>query len=138
MATEITARFKDSQNHFANDNTHVAMLAWLPEHLIYGKPYIIDVCVSSGKSVAEARDNHYHNPPGYIVIEPLDTGARTRNLQQTNTSGYKFQGAQDEFDKAKQLVESWGPDRRKYKPCADYQLLVRELMAKFSYRLDTN
>jgi len=31
LATEITARFKDSQNHFTKDNTHVAMLAWLPE-----------------------------------------------------------------------------------------------------------
>lgn len=27
LATEITARFKDSQNHFAHDQTYVAMLA---------------------------------------------------------------------------------------------------------------
>lgn len=46
----------------------------------------------SGRSVAEARDNHYHNPPDYLVIEPEDTTSRTRNLQQTNTNGYKFQG----------------------------------------------
>jgi len=65
MATEITARFKDSQNHFVHDNTYVAMLAWLPEHMIYGKPRIIGVCVASGKSVAAARDAHYHNPPDY-------------------------------------------------------------------------
>lgn len=31
LATEITARFKDSQNHFLDDRTHVAMIAWLPE-----------------------------------------------------------------------------------------------------------
>jgi hypothetical protein len=67
MATEITARFKDSQNHFVNDNTCVVMLAWLPEYLIYGKPKIIGVCVASGKLVAAARDLHYHKPPDYFV-----------------------------------------------------------------------
>jgi hypothetical protein len=57
LATEITARFKDSQNHFSEDQTYVCMLAWLPEKIIFGKPRIIDVCVISGKSVAESRDN---------------------------------------------------------------------------------
>ena len=38
LATEITARFKDSQDHFKQDQTYVCMLAWLPEQLIYGKP----------------------------------------------------------------------------------------------------
>ena len=91
LATEITARFKDSQNHFTDGNTYVCMLAWLPEHIIYGKPYILDVVVVSGASVAQSRDNHYHNPPEYIVLEPEDTKARTRNLQQTNTNGFKLQ-----------------------------------------------
>src|SRR5208282_6534727 len=31
LATEITARFKDSQNHFKYDQTNVCMLAWLPD-----------------------------------------------------------------------------------------------------------
>ena len=70
MATEITARFKDSQNHFINDNTYVAMLAWLPERVIFGKPKIIGVCIASGKSVSEARDTHYHDPPDYLVSNP--------------------------------------------------------------------
>ena len=73
LATEITARFKDSQNHFADDRTYVCMLAWLPENLIFGKPVIVDVCVVSGASVAKARDDHYHNPPDYLVLEPGDT-----------------------------------------------------------------
>jgi hypothetical protein len=30
LATEMTARFRDSQNHFPDDQTHVAILAWLP------------------------------------------------------------------------------------------------------------
>jgi hypothetical protein len=139
LATEITARFKDSQNHFADDNTHVCMLAWLPEHIIFGKPYILDVVVVSGRSVAEARDNHYHNPPDYLVLEPEDTKARTRNLQQTNTNGYKIQTTNaGELAEALRIVQSWGDGGRAYKPTADYQHRLRELLGRFTYRLDTN
>ena len=138
LATEITARFKDSQNHFLDDRTYVAMIAWLPEHLIYGKPKIIDVVVVSGASVAKARDDHYHNPPDYLVMEPGDTKARTRNLQQTNTNGLKFQGTPDEFKQAEALVRKWGTGSEKYQPSAAYQEKLRDLVAKFPYRLDTN
>ena len=138
MATEITARFKDSQLHFLHDQTYVCMLAWLPEFLIFGKPKIIDVCVVSGLSVAKARDDHYHNPPDYLVLEPEDTTARTRNLQQTNTNGYKWQGTQEQFAEANRLVQSWGAAGRDYLPVRQYQLLLRELIQRFPYRLDTN
>ena len=138
LATEITARFKDSQNHFIDDRTYVAMLAWLPEHLIYGKPYILDVAVVSGASVAKARDDHYHNPPDYIVLEPEDTKSRTRNLQQTNTNGHKWQGTREEFKEAEAIVGKWGRKGRKYKPTAAYQHKLRGLLNKFHYRLDTN
>jgi hypothetical protein len=138
LATEITARFKDSQNHFQFDQTYVAMLAWLPEKIIYGKPRIIDVCVVSGLSVALARDTHYHNPPDYLVLEPEDTTQRTANLQQTNTSGYKFQGSDDELLEAHKLVDSWGAPGKIYKPTREYQHLLRELLIRYKYRLDTN
>jgi hypothetical protein len=138
LATEITARFKDSQNHFAQDQTYVAMLAWLPEFLIFGKPTIIDIVVVSGASVAKARDDHYHNPPDYLVLEPGDTAARTSNLQQTNTSGYKFQGTPEQFRKAQAAVRRWGRNESTYKPTVAYQTLLRELIARFPYRLDTN
>jgi hypothetical protein len=138
LATEITARFKDSQNHFTDDRTYVAMLAWLPEHLIYGKPYILDVVVVSGASVAKSRDDHYHNPPDYLVLEPEDTTTRTRNLQQTNTNGYKFQDSAEDLVKAEAIVAGWGPDKRVYQPTADYQQLLRTLRSQFNYRLDTN
>lgn len=138
LATEITARFKDSQNYFQFDQTYVALLAWLPETVIYGKPEILDVCVVSGYSVAKARDDHYHNPPDYLVIEPEDTTQRTANLQQTNTSGYKFQGTKEEFLEAESIVDSWGNDGRIYKPTQEYQKLLRELTTRFKYRLDTN
>lgn len=139
LATEITARFKDSQNHFLDDNTYVCMIAWLPEHIIYGKPYILDVVVVSGASVAKSRDDHYHNPPDYLVLEPENTAARTRNLQQTNTNGYKLQTTDAaQLARAKQFVASWGPDGTQYNPTANYQAGLRELMGMLNYRLDTN
>ena len=138
LATEITARFKDSQNHFREDQTNVCMLAWVPDQLIFGKPKIIDVCIVSGRSVAEARDNHYHSPPDYLVLEPEDTTARTRNLQQTNTNGYKWQGTHRQFAEAQELVKSWGPDGRRYQPEPAYQAMLRQLVSRFPYRLDTN
>ncbi|MEH2326033.1 MAG: hypothetical protein V7K32_21235 [Nostoc sp.] len=138
LATEITARFKDSQNHFQYDQTYVAMLAWLPEKIIYGKPRILDVCVVSGLSVALARDTHYHNPPDYLVLEPEDTTQRTANLQQTNTSGYKFQGSAEELLEAQKIVDSWGVEGKIYKPTREYQRLLRELLIRYKYRLDTN
>lgn len=138
LATEITARFKDSQNHFQFDQTYVAILAWLPEKIIYGKPRIVDVCVVSGLSVAVARDNHYHNPPDYLVLEPEDTTQRAANLQQTNTNGYKFQGSAEEFLEAQKIVDLWGVEGKIYKPTRDYQLRLRELLTRYKYRLDTN
>ncbi len=136
LATEITARFKDSQNNFLDDRTQVAMLAWLPEFLIFGKPTILDIVIVSGHSVAKARDDHYHNPPDYLVLEPGDTTTRTSNLQQTNTNGYKFQGTPDEFKTAQSIVKKWG--KLEYSPTVEYQAKLRTLMSKFPYRLDTN
>jgi hypothetical protein len=138
LATEITARFKNSQNHFIFDQTYVAMLAWLPDKIIYGKPRILDVCVVSGLSVAVARDTHYHNPPDYLVLEPEDTTKRTVNLQQINTSGYKFQGSAQEFLEAEKIVDSWGIQGKVYKPTREYQRLLRGLRIRYEYRLDTN
>ncbi len=138
LATEITARFRDSQNHFTEDQTYICLLAWLPDQLIFGKPRIIDIVTVSGRSVAGARDDHYHNPPDYLVIEPEDTTARTRNLQQTNTNGYKFQGMPDQLAQAQQLVDGWGPQGRSYQPIPAYQSQLRRLLAAFPYRLDTN
>lgn len=138
LATEITARFKDSQNHFSEDQTYVAVLAWLPEFLISGKPKILGIVVVSGISVAQARDLHYHNPPDYLVLEPEDTAKRTSNLQQTNTNGYKFQGTSHQLKKAKAIVARWGPRGRHYLPNPKYQAKLRQLIGRFPYRLDTN
>ena len=139
FATEITGRFKDSQTRFTHDEIDLAILAWLPDHLFWGKPKIIDVTVVSGRSVAEARDNHYHKPPRYIVLEPEDTATRTSNLQQTNTNGYVMQdNSQREIVRARNIVKSWGKDGATYKTSAEYQRRLKYLQGSVNYRLDTN
>lgn len=138
FATEITARFKDSVTLFKPNHINVALIAWLPEYVIYGKPQIIDVLVVSGKSVAEARDKHYHNPPQYLVIEPEDTTGRTGNLQQTNTNGYKFQAERSDIQEAQKIVDGWGEKLLEYSPKKEYQDLIKSLQSRFTYRLDTN
>jgi hypothetical protein len=138
LATEITARFKDSITHFAKEQTNVAMLAWVPEFVIFGRPKVLDVWIDTAGSVALARDTHYHNPPDYLVFEPEDTSNRARNLQQTNTNGYKFQGTPSELDRAKKLVDEWGPAGRKFSHSPKYQAKLKGLLSQFSYRLDTN
>lgn len=138
FATEITARFKDSVTIFSENNIDVALIAWLPEHVIWGKPQIIDVLIVSGKSVAEARDSHYHRPPDYIVFEPEDTSSRTANLQQTNTNGYKIQADKCNITEAAKVVESWGPTGKQYSPALEYQRKLMALRGQFVYRLDTN
>lgn len=138
LATEITARFKDSVSHFEHSQTNVALVAWLPEYIIYGEPKIIDVWIGSAKSLAEARDKHYHNPPDYLVFEPEDTSSRTINLQQTNTNGYKFQGSEDQLDDATKYLEDLEQDYLTYSPKIDYQEILKSLLGKYPYRLDTN
>lgn len=137
FATEITARFRESQNLLKNQNTDVAMIVWIPEHIVWGKAKIIDIRYFTADSIAKARDNHYHNPPDYLVIEPQDTSDRTDNLKQRNVEGYKIQ------DKilppaAIQEVKSWGPGGSNYSPSPEYQAKLQQLKNKFTYRLDTN
>ncbi len=140
LATEITFRFRDSQTHFLEGDTKVVLIAWLPEYLLYGRPKIVDVTVLTALSVAQARDNHYHNPPDYLVIEPGDTTQRTANLLQTNTAGYKCQETLPATkDEASQVVARWGAEGSTYQPTAEYQRrLYDDLLSRFQYRLDTN
>ncbi len=107
LTTEITGRFKESVSRFAQDQTNIAVLAWLPEHILYGKPVI------------------------------LDTSARTRNLRQTNTTGYKFQDTPELLVRAKEVMEQLGIEAE-FAFTAEYQRKLKELRSKFTYRSDSN
>lgn len=141
LATEITGRFKDSEDIFVNDSINVAIIVWLPEYIFWGKPQIIKTLIVSGKSIAIARDAHYHNPPHYLVLEPEDTSERTGNLQQTNTNGYVFQHETNAarialYEQAVEEVKSWGENT--YSTSIEYQQKLKSLIGKYPYRLDTN
>ena len=136
LATEITARFKDSQLRFSDDEIDVALIAWLPEYVFFGKPRILQACVVSGRSVAQARDLHYHQPPHYLVLEPGDTTKRTKNLQQRTTTGYGWQGTPAELAKAQAEVAAW--QAQAYSPATNYQTLLQGLMNRYPYRVETN
>lgn len=139
LATEITARFRESQDHLSANNISLALVAWIPEGLFFGKPKLIRSIVVPAISVATARDNHYFDPPSYLVVEPQDTSNRTRNLQQTNTAGYRWQGSPEEFGTAQQVVQTLlGTNRRRYTTGGRCQNGIRDLMRQYSYRLDTN
>ena len=139
LSTEITGRFKESQNLLAGKNINVAIVAWCMSHMIYGKPKILGVLTVSGSALAASRDNHYHQPPEYLIIEPQNTTARTANLQQSNVNGFKLQ--EDDCDPiALAQVRAHYRGRRAssdpHTPEAQAEALA--LMNKLVYRLDTN
>lgn len=143
LSTEITARFKNSQNQLANNPINVALVAWVPEHIIFGNPKIIDITVVSSQSVASTRDDHYSNPPDYLIIEPIDTSERSPNLQQTNACGYKFQGTEEQLQQAVKDVQKWVKKNNTTNSTlipasSQYQEMASFLMSKYPYRLDTN
>lgn len=141
LSTEITARFKESQADLQNDNINVAIVAWIPEFIVYGSPYILDIATFSALSIAKARDSHYHNPPNYLVLEPEETSHRAQNTQQFTTTGYVLQmtSSPECLAYTKELLEE-----KEYSCSSDYQKLVRQLRDKIrtecsiEYRLDTN
>jgi hypothetical protein len=138
LSTEITGRFRESQNNLRGNNVQLAVICWIPEFLIFGAPKIIDAWVDDALAVAQSRDRHYHNPPDYVVLEPEDTTARTRNLQQTICNGHKFQGTSAQSREAETFVASWGNEARTYDTRPAYQANLRQLVGRYPYRLDTN
>jgi hypothetical protein len=138
LATEITARFRETQANLQGGNTSAAVIAWLPEFVLYGMPKIVGIFVADALSLAHARDNHYHTPPTYLVSEPEDTTKRTRNLQQRNCNGHAFQGTAEELREAEKIVKEWGAAFKTYSLDPAFQQRVQSLIRQFKYRLDTN
>ncbi|MFC7941631.1 hypothetical protein ACFUPZ_00070 [Microbacterium oxydans] len=140
LSTEITGRFKESQNLLAGKNVNVAIVAWCMSHLIYGKPKILGVLTVSGAELAASRDNHYHKPPGYLIVEPQDTSARTANLQQSNVNGFKLQESDTNAAVLRAVREDYskrfGTQPDPHTPTAQAEAV--DLMNKLVYRLDTN
>jgi hypothetical protein len=50
------------------------------------------------------------------VLEPEDTSKRTRNLQQTTTSGHRIQEVGERLREAERVVASWPAELHRYSP----------------------
>ena len=95
LATEITGRFRESQVRLLDGSIRLAVVCWLPEYFVFGRPKVLGTWIEDGLGVARSRDDHYYQPPHYLVREPEDTSARTANLQQTVTNGFRIQETGD-------------------------------------------
>lgn len=137
LSTELTGRFRESVNLLQPRDVRVVIVAWHMSHIVYGTPHVVGVLTVNGESVARKRDEHYHRPPDYLCVEPQDTTARTRNLQQTNVAGYKWQAPPEQVAQAAQFVAKHS-GRGKPPHTAAAQALAVELMGRYAYRLDTN
>jgi len=139
LATEITARYKNSLYVVKDKPVLIALVAWLPSEILYGSPKVFDIWTGSAESVALARDAHYNDPPDYLVIEPNDTTLRTSNLQQTDTNGYKIQETDAaRKNQARDMARDLGLLDMPYSLSPEYQAKLRRLQNSFKYRLETN
>ena len=137
-STELTGRFRESVNLLEPRDVRLLVIAWSMSHLVYGTPKILGVLATWGTDTAKARDRHYWNPPNYLTVEPNDTTARTANLQQSNVNGYKLQETNsDRLRSAQEMVNRYGASSLA-PHSIEAQAVAQELMANFSYRLDTN
>lgn len=139
LSTEITGRFRESQNLLAGKDVNVVIIAWCMSHLVFGKPKILGVFTSPGLDLAASRDKHYHKPPEYLIIEPGNTTARTANLQQSNVNGYKLQvdASHKKAVEDARLHYLLNPfTGNPHSPEAQSEAV--DLMSRLTYRLDTN
>lgn len=139
LATEITARFKPSQAILSTNNPLLALVAWAPEYILHGSPKILGVYITPAIELAKSRDNHYYQPPHYLLLEPGNTINRTKNLQQRNVEGYVQQDWSKKMEEdALKLLTNSGIDLNTYKINSQTNKIMHEINAKFPYRLDTN
>lgn len=138
LATEITGRFRESQVRLLDGSIRLAVVCWLPEYFLFGRPKVLGTWIEDGLAVARSRDDHYYQPPHYLVREPEDTSARTANLQQTVTNGFRLQERGARLEEAVTEVAGWSADLRSYSHETRVQGAIADLMARYTYRLDTN
>jgi len=133
--TEITARFRASQTVLIGKRVYVILVAWIMSDIVFGTPTILDYELFDAADVARVRDEHYHKPLGYVVVEPEDTTDRTANLQQANVMGFKLQttdagrvGSMDVL-----VGDAWEPPYSERS-----RSLVKVLRQNLEYREETN
>lgn len=147
LSTEAAARFRTSQKELSSgayEEVYLVVIAWTMSKLFYGKPKIINLFFEKAIEIARTRDQKYHNPPWNIVLEPVDTSARTINLQQKVVIGKKLQeeslpeGVQAEEELKKLAQDKKIKDYKVYSTQEDYVDFIRNLERVLPYREDSN
>jgi len=143
IATEATARFRESQSYIKGKDIFLALIAWYPSYLIYGEPQILDIYVTRADELAKIRDLHYNRPPDNIVVEPTETSSRSKNTQQRVVIGKKLQveelGGLDPNKVVGELAAKFGIDNPvRYSDSDTYRKFIHELQRRLRYREETN
>lgn len=132
--TEITARFRASQVLLKDRRVYLLLVAWIMSKVLFGQPTVLDFLLVDAGDVARVRDEHYHAPPNYLVIEPQDTTTRAANLQQANVMGFIVQTREESvLQPMRVLIDRHEP------PYTDWSRSISHVLRQnLPYREETN
>lgn len=138
FATEMSGRMMKGQSIMQTYPDQLLLVAWLPEHLLYGQPKIIGTWIGDGLEMAKSRDNHWHDPPNSLILEPDFSPEREAHKQHTNVDRYLWDDAASKKDDAREMAKELDLLDSSYSYDDDYQRRVRELYSAFDYKKGTN
>ncbi|MDG5821893.1 hypothetical protein [Natronococcus sp. A-GB7] len=138
FATEMSGRMMKGQSIMQKYPDQLLLVAWLPEHLLYGQPKVIGTWVGDGLEMAKSRDNYWHNPPSSLILEPDFSPEREAHKQHTNVDRYLWDDDSSRKDEAEKMAKELELYDTSYSFDADYQQRVRELYSSFNYKKGTN
>lgn len=106
--------------------------------MLFGaSPKSLMFLVVSGKSVAEARDAHYHRPPDYLVLNPKIHPIVLLIYNKPIPMVISYKPINVMLNQPR-ICRKWGENALEYSPTPEYQQRLRSLYGQFVYRLDTN
>lgn len=138
FATEMSGRMMKGQSIMQKYPDQLLLVAWLPEHLLYGEPKVIGTWVGDGLEMAKSRDNYWHEPPNSLILEPDFSPDREAHKQHTNVDRYLWDDADSKLSEARDMAKDLDLLGTAYSYKDDYQQRVRRLYSAFSYKKGTN
>ena len=138
FATEMSGRMMKGQSIMQDYPDQLLLVAWLPTNLLYGDPQVIGTWVGDGLEMAKSRDNHWHDPPASLILEPDFSPTREAHKQHTNVDRYLWNDDESKLEEAKEMAEEKGLIDGPYSHDREYQRKVRELHNSFIYKKGAN
>lgn len=138
FATEMSGRMMKGQSIMQKYPDQLLLVAWLPEHLLYGQPKVIGTWKGDGLDMAKSRDNHWHDPPSSLILEPDFSPERDAHKQHTNVDRYLWDDKDSKEDEARQMADNLNILDTSYSYKDEYQQRVRQLYSSFNYKKGTN